>query len=222
MFTNKNFHETQMLAGQRRKLVEELKRKGIVSKAVLEAIGQVPRQLFFPKDFEQFIYRDAAFPIGHGQTISQPYTVAYQTELLCLSKGEKVLEIGTGSGYQAAVLAAMGVSVYTVEVIRELVTEAAKVLKNIDSGIKVYLGDGTLGLPQEQPYDAILVTAGAPNVPEELMKQLKPGGRIVIPVGDNKTDQRMLRVTKISEKHSKTESFGTFKFVPLTGKNGWH
>lgn len=221
MFTNEKFNESHIMAGQRRKLVEELRRKGISSKAVLEAIGSVPRQLFFPKDFQQFIYRDAAFPIGHGQTISQPYTVAYQTELLCLQRGERVLEIGTGSGYQAAVLAAMGVQVYTVELIAALVQEAAAVLKNLDSSIGVYKGDGSLGLPAEAPFDAILVTAGAPEIPAGLMQQLRDGGRMVIPVGDSKNDQKMLRVTRISGAQSRTEVFGDFKFVPLLGREGW-
>ena len=221
MFTNERFNESHIMAGQRRKLVDELRRKGISSAAVLEAIGSVPRQLFFPRDFQQFIYRDAAFPIGHGQTISQPYTVAYQTELLHLKKGERVLEIGTGSGYQAAVLAAMGVQVYTVELIPALVQEAAALLKNIDSSIAVFKGDGSLGLPSEAPFDAILVTAGAPEVPAGLVQQLRDGGRMVIPVGDSKNDQKMLRVTRISASQNKTEVFGDFKFVPLIGKDAW-
>lgn len=221
MFTTSFYHEDPKMAGQRRRLVAELKLKGIESTRVLDAIGLVPRQLFFPKDFEQYVYRDAAFPIGEGQTISQPFTVAMQSQLLDLPKGSKVLEIGTGSGYQAAVLSAMGMLVYSVEVIKPLLLQATQVLKNIDSDIKLYLGDGTLGLPKEGPFDGILVTAGAPEVPRNYIDQLKIGGKLVIPVGSNRQSQQMLRVTRISERESKTEVCGDFKFVPLVGKNGW-
>jgi protein-L-isoaspartate(D-aspartate) O-methyltransferase len=221
MFTTDYFQEDPKMRGLRSKLVLELKNKGIASARVLEAIGKVPRQLFFPRDFEQFVYRDAAFPIGQGQTISQPYTVAFQTELLLLKPGDKVLEIGTGSGYQAAVLSALGAEVHSVEVLRPLLNEASKVLKNIDSSIQLYHGDGTLGLPSQAPFDAILVTAGAPKVPDEYLRQLKIGGRLVIPVGDQRENQKMLRVTRTSQTESRTEVFGNFKFVPLLGKNGW-
>lgn len=209
------------MTGQRRRLIEELKQKGIVSTRVLEAMSAVPRQLFFPKDFEQYVYRDAAFPIGEGQTISQPFTVAFQSQLLELPVGSKVLEIGTGSGYQAAVLSAMGFKVFSVEVIKSLLLEATKVLKNIDSEIKLFLGDGTLGLPNEAPFDGILVTAGAPDVPETYIKQLQIGGKIIIPVGGQKEKQQMMRVTRISNSETQTEIFGGFRFVPLVGKNGW-
>jgi protein-L-isoaspartate(D-aspartate) O-methyltransferase len=221
MFTTDHYQEDPKMRGQRSKLVDELKRKGIASARVLEAIGQVPRQLFFPRDFEQFVYRDAAFPIGHGQTISQPYTVAFQSELLLLKPGERVLEIGTGSGYQAAVLSAMGAKVYSVEVVRSLLTEATKVLKNIDSSIQLYHGDGTMGLPSEAPFDAILVTAGAPNVPDGYISQLTIGGRLVIPVGQERENQKMMRVTRLTQTETRTEVFGNFKFVPLLGKFGW-
>lgn len=209
------------MRGLRQRLVAELERKGITSMAVREAMMAVPRQLFFPKDFEQFVYRDAAFPIGHGQTISQPYTVAFQTQLLEVKKGDKILEIGTGSGYQAAVLSAMGARVFTVEVVKSLLQESSKVLKNIDSEIKVYHGDGTLGLENEAPFDGILVTAGAPNIPDAFISQLKTGGRLVIPVGDGQNNQKMMRITKTRANETKTEIFGNFKFVPLKGKNGW-
>lgn len=221
MFKTGNFTENPQMAGLRRKLVEELKRKGIHSQRVLEAMNMVPRQLFFPADFAQFVYRDAAFPIGYGQTISQPYTVAYQTELLDLQVGEKVLEIGTGSGYQAAILSALGVELHSVEVVKELLTAARQVLRNIDSSIKLYLGDGSLGLPAVAPFDAILVTAGAPEVPMAYIEQLKTGGRLVIPVGKGKDDQKMMRITRLNGQNTKTEVFGDFKFVPLIGKNGW-
>lgn len=209
------------MRGLRQKLVRELKYKGINSQKVLDAIMAVPRQLFFPRDFEQFIYRDAAFPIGFGQTISQPFTVAYQTQLLEIQPGDKVLEIGTGSGYQAAVLSAMGARVYSIEVVKELLMEAKKVLKNIDSDIQLYHGDGTLGLPSEAPFQAILVTAGAPDIPQTYIDQLAVGGRIVIPVGSDMENQKMLRITKISERETKTDVFGDFKFVPLKGQFGW-
>lgn len=221
MFTTEFYKEEVQMMGLRQKLVKALQAKGIVSTRVLDAMMQVPRQLFFPKDFTQFIYRDEAFPIGYGQTISQPYTVAFQTQLLDLAEGAKVLEIGTGSGYQAAVLSAMGARVFSVEVVKELLAEATKVLKNIDSDIKLFYGDGTLGLPSEAPFDAILVTAGAPTVPMQYIQQLKIGGKLVIPVGQQKEAQQMLRLTKLSDKETSTETFGDFKFVPLKGQNGW-
>ncbi|MCC7299437.1 MAG: protein-L-isoaspartate(D-aspartate) O-methyltransferase [Bacteroidia bacterium] len=221
MFTTDFFQEDPRLAGQRRRLIDELKRKGISSVRVLEAVGKVPRQLFFPRDFEQYVYRDAAFPIGEGQTISQPYTVAFQTELLQIQPGDKVLEIGTGSGYQAAVLSAMGAQVFSVELVKSLLQEAGKVLKNIDSSIQLFHGDGTLGLQSAAPFDGILVTAGAPEVPQTYINQLKIGGRLVIPVGPDKNQQKMMRITKISDQQIKSEVLGDFKFVPLIGKNGW-
>lgn len=222
MFKTTGFRETLVLAGKRKKLVDELRQKGIRSEAVLKAIGMVPRQLFFPRDFEQFVYRDAAFPIGHGQTISQPYTVAFQTELLGVKPGDKVLEIGTGSGYQAAVLSALGVKLYTVETVLPLLREAMKVLNILDNEIKCFHGDGTLGLSAHAPYDAIIVTAGAPVVPDSLVAQLKIGGRLVIPVGEKKDLQQMLRITRLADSGTKTESFGTFRFVPLKGQEGWN
>ncbi len=215
------FFEEPKWVGQRQKLVNLLKAKGITSAAVLDAIGVVPRHAFFNKDFELFAYRDAAFPIGNGQTISQPYTVAFQTELLCCMPGHKVLEIGTGSGYQAAVLATMGVEVHSIEVIKSLVLQARKVLKNIDIEILTYLGDVSMGLQVQAPFDRILVTAGAPAVPQALLNQLTVNGRMVIPVGDS-VNQKMLCITKLSETQSKTEAYENFKFVPLVGKNGWN
>ncbi len=221
MFTTAEITETPVMAGKRNQLVNELRQKGIVSEQVLQAIGKVPRQLFFPMDFEQFVYRDAPFPIGHGQTISQPYTVAFQTALLQLKTGDKVLEIGTGSGYQAAVLSAVGVQVYTVETVLPLLKDAIKVLKILDNDIKCFHGDGTMGLPAFAPYDAIVVTAGAPEVPASLVNQLKPGGRLVIPVGDKPDSQIMFRISKTPDGKIINESFGPFRFVPLKGKEGW-
>lgn len=213
--------DTLIHQGQRKRLVEELRMKGIKSPRVLAAIGQVPRQWFFPKDFDNFIYRDAAFPIDHGQTISQPYTVAYQTELLGLDAGDKVLEIGTGSGYQASILLAMGVKVYSIEYILPLLQKASSIFKVMGYEIQLFHGDGTLGLPDFAPFDAIVVTAGAPSVPETYVNQLVIGGRLVIPVGDNPEEQKMMRVTKISSSQTKTEILQDCKFVPLKGALGW-
>lgn len=213
--------DTLIHQGQRKRLVDELKKKGIQSDAVLSAMNAVPRQWFFPKDFEQFIYRDAAFPIDHGQTISQPYTVAYQTELLGISRGAKVLEIGTGSGYQAAVLMAMGAEVYSVEYILPLLEKANEIFKAMGSVIQLFHGDGTLGLASHAPFDAIVVTAGAPSVPETYLKQLKVGGKLVIPVGEQAEEQKMMRITKLSETQTKTEILQDCKFVPLKGTLGW-
>lgn len=221
MFTTGGFTEDPKFTGQRRRLVEEIRKKGISNPKVLAAIAAVPRQLFFPSDFEQYVYRDAAFPIGHGQTISQPYTVAYQTQLLDIEPGDKVLEIGTGSGYQAAVLSACGARVHSVEVVKALLLQATKVLKNLDRDLKLYHGDGSMGLPPEAPFQGIIVTAGAPEVPKSYIDQLAIGGRLVIPVGNEKDNQKMMRVTKISATQTKTEVFGDFKFVPLIGKEGW-
>lgn len=221
MFTTGGFTEDPKFTGQRRRLVEEIRKKGISNPKVLAAIAAVPRQLFFPSDFEQYVYRDAAFPIGHGQTISQPYTVAYQTQLLDIEPGDKVLEIGTGSGYQAAVLSACGARVHSVEVVKALLLQATKVLKNLDRDLKLYHGDGSMGLPPEAPFQGIIVTAGAPEVPKSYIDQLAIGGRLVIPVGNEKDNQKMMRVTKISATQTKTEVFGDFKFVPLIGKEAW-
>lgn len=222
MFKTPSIFESPVMAGRRNQLVSELRQKGINDEQVLQAIGKVPRQMFFPKDFEQFVYRDAPFPIGHGQTISQPYTVAFQSQLLQLKPGDKVLEIGTGSGYQAAVLSAIGVHVYTIETVLPLLKEALNVLKILDNQIQCFHGDGTLGLPASAPYDAIIVTAGAPEVPKNLVEQLKTGGRLVIPIGDKPDSQTMFRFTKKEDGSLTKESFGPFRFVPLKGKEGWN
>lgn len=213
--------DTLIQKGQRKRLVEELRTKGISSELVLQAFDSVPRQWFFPKDFDQFVYRDAAFPIDHGQTISQPFTVAYQTQLSGVSKGDKVLEIGTGSGYQAAILLAMGAQVYSVEFILPILQRTAQLFQVLEQKINLFHGDGSLGLPNYAPYDCIIVTAGAPNVPDTLIQQLSVGGRLIIPVGNTKEDQKMLRITKISEQQVKQEVFNDCKFVPLKGQLGW-
>lgn len=206
--------------GLRRGLVNTLKGKGIASKSVLDAIGTVPRHFFFDNAFLEHAYQDKAFPIGEGQTISQPYTVAFQTQLVQVGKGTKILEIGTGSGYQCCVLKELGADVYTIEYNQTLYERTRKFLPEMGYRAHFFHGDGSMGLANYAPYDAILVTAGAPSVPQALIEQLKPGGRLVIPVGDGKT-QKMLRITKKEDNKLVKESFDNFSFVPLLGEKGW-
>ncbi len=200
--------------GMRKKLAEGLKIKGIRDERVLDAIRKVPRHLFMESTFINFAYKDQAFPIGAGQTISQPFTVAIQTQLLQLGKNEKVLEVGTGSGYQAAILVEMGARVFTIERQKELYQKAQSFLPEIGYRPVCFLGDGYKGLPNFAPFDKILVTAGAPFIPEDLTFQLKIGGRLVIPVGSEKC-QEMFVIVRISEEEFKTEKHGSFVFVPL-------
>jgi protein-L-isoaspartate(D-aspartate) O-methyltransferase len=200
--------------GMRKKLVEGLKIKGIKNASVLAAIGKVPRHLFMESTFIQFAYKDQAFPIGAGQTISQPFTVAFQTQLLNISKGDKVLEIGTGSGYQAAVLLELGAHVFTIERQKELYSRVHKFLPEIGYNPACFFGDGYKGLPNFAPFDKIIVTAGAPAIPDDLKNQLAVGGCMVIPVGTNQK-QEMKLITRISEADFKTENHGDFVFVPL-------
>jgi protein-L-isoaspartate(D-aspartate) O-methyltransferase len=200
--------------GMRKKLVEGLKIKGIRDEQVLNAIGKVPRHLFMESSFLNFAYKDQAFPIGAGQTISQPYTVGFQTQLLQIEKNDKVLEVGTGSGYQAAVLLEMGARVFTIERQKELFQKVSSFLPEIGYHPACFFGDGYQGLPNFAPFDKILVTAGANEIPPALKEQLRVGGRMVIPVG-NETRQEMLVVIKISEDDYKTEKHGGFVFVPL-------
>lgn len=200
--------------GMRKKLVEGLKIKGIRDEAVLEAIGKVPRHLFMESSFINFAYKDQAFPIGAGQTISQPYTVAVQTLLLQVKKNDKILEIGTGSGYQAAVLLEMGAKVFTIERQKELFQKVQSLLADIGYHPACFFGDGYKGLPNFAPFDKIIVTAGATSIPDELKGQLKVGGRMIIPVGTQKR-QEMQVVIKISENEYNTEKHGGFVFVPL-------
>ena len=200
--------------GNRRKLVALLREKGIADESVLKAVGKVPRHLFLNSAFERFAYEDRPFSIGAGQTISQPYTVAVQSELLQLKKGMKVLEIGTGSGYQASVLYEMGAKVYTIERIKELYDRTSKLLPKMGYKIKTFFGDGNLGVPVWAPYDRIIITAGAPIVPEGLIDQLKPGGIMVIPVS-NGDEEIMKTITKTESGELVTEDHGSFRFVPL-------
>lgn len=201
--------------GQRKQLVEELRAKGISDENVLQAINQVPRHLFyFDKALEKFAYVDKAFPIKSGQTISQPYTVALQTQLLNIQGKEKVLEIGTGSGYQAAILAAMGASVYSIERQFELYTQTTKKLCQLQYPVFTYLGDGFKGLPNQAPFDKIIITAAAPFIPKALLDQLKIGGILVSPV-QNGEKQELIRLTKLSETDFEQTRHGECAFVPM-------
>jgi protein-L-isoaspartate(D-aspartate) O-methyltransferase len=212
--------DTYKHKGLRRTLVETIQSKGIHDEAVLAAIGRVPRHFFFDPALLSHAYEDKAFPIGEGQTISQPYTVAFQTELLQVKKGDRVLEVGTGSGYQACVLIELGCKVYTIEYNKVLYDRVRRFLPAIGYEPKFFHGDGSLGIPELAPYDAIIVTAGAPVVPKSLIEQLAIGGRLVIPVGDRKT-QKMLCLTKKGENKLEKEEFHHFSFVPLLGDEGW-
>ncbi|MFN3404135.1 MAG: protein-L-isoaspartate(D-aspartate) O-methyltransferase [Cytophagaceae bacterium] len=206
--------------GLRKQLVRKLKEKGINNENVLKAIGSVPRHYFFDQAFLEHAYEDKAFPIGEGQTISQPYTVAIQTSLLEIKPGDKVLEIGTGSGYQSAILYELGAKVFTIEYVKPLYLKASEFFRKMNYKIQNYCGDGTQGLPLHAPYDKIIVTAGAPAVPDKLIEQLNLGGMLVIPVGNEKT-QQMYRIKKTTDNKLIKEDHGDFKFVPLVGKNGW-
>lgn len=200
--------------GLRNKLVSLLKKKGITDEVVLKAILKIPRHLFLDSSFLDHAYQDKAFPIGADQTISQPYTVAYQSQLLNIVNGSKVLEIGTGSGYQTAVLCELGAEVYSIERQNELFKKTVKFLPKLGyRPKKLIFGDGYKGFNEAAPYDAIIVTAGAPFVPKPLLKQLSIGGRLIIPVGDK--EQIMQVFTRKSEKQYEKEELGNFKFVPL-------
>ncbi len=199
---------------RRKKLVEELERKGIKDKITLDAIGKVPRQHFVNVSVQDDAYLDKALPIGKGQTISQPYTVAVQTELLSVKPNEKVLEIGTGSGYQAAVLAECGVELYSIERQKELFEATHKKLKSLGYKVHCVFGDGFEGLPEQALFDKIIITAGASGIPEKLLRQLKVGGVMVLPVGEGGR-QQMFRIVRISETDFEKKNFGDFSFVPM-------
>ena len=206
--------DTYKHQGLRRQLVALLKEKGIVDTVVLDAIGKVPRHYFMDGQFDHFAYKDMAFKIGAGQTISQPYTVAIQTSLLEVKKGMKVLEIGTGSGYQASILMELGVKLFSIERQRSLFDTSKKILDQMKYKPKLFFGDGFAGLPAFAPFDRIIVTCGAPGIPQKLVEQLKPGGRMVIPVGEADT-QVMKLVIKNENGSFKEEDHGMFKFVPM-------
>ena len=200
--------------GLRKQLIEHLASKGITDLKVLNAMNKIPRHLFMDNAFVNFSYQDKAFPIGEGQTISQPYTVAYQTELLHIQKGDKVLEIGTGCGYQTCVLLELGAKVFSIERHKELHLKAKNILRHLKYNCRLSFGDGYKGLPSFAPFDKIIITCGAPDVPEELLNQLKVGGVMVIPIGEGE-EQLMKRITKVSEHEVEIEDFGVFKFVPM-------
>ncbi|MFH2095868.1 MAG: protein-L-isoaspartate(D-aspartate) O-methyltransferase [Bacteroidota bacterium] len=200
--------------GQRKKLVESLKDKGINDEQVLDAMMQVPRHLFMRPDFVGFAYRDQAFPIECEQTISQPYTVAFQSQLLEIKKGEKVLEVGTGSGYQAAVLVQMGAKVFSIERHRGLFLDAQKTMLRLGYKAELFYGDGYAGKQAYMPFDKIIITAAPPVIPSELLNQLKTGGYLVAPVGDRNL-QKMIRIKKTGENSFEKEEHGNFVFVPM-------
>ncbi|MDR3286665.1 MAG: protein-L-isoaspartate(D-aspartate) O-methyltransferase [Prevotellaceae bacterium] len=200
--------------GLRKKLVDGLRAKGIDNEAILSAIENVPRHFFVDSGFARHAYDDKPFSIGAGQTISQPFTVAFQTQLLDLKKFEKVLEIGTGSGYQTSILVELGAKVYTIERQRELFTKAQAILNEMNYSVYIFLGDGYEGKPMFAPFDKILVTAGAKEIPQKLLEQLAVGGKMVIPVGNSET-QEMIVVEKTSPTKYKTEKYGKFSFVPM-------
>ena len=207
--------DTYRHKGMRKKLVEKIRAKGITDERVLEAMGKIPRHLFLDEAFVNYAYDDTAFKIGEGQTISQPFTVAYQTQLLACEKNHRVLEIGTGSGYQCCVLAELVETVYTVERFKKLFQRATKLMRELGyRNVRTFHGDGFQGMPAFAPYDRILVTAAAPEIPEALKKQLKVGGKLVIPFGEGEM-QIMLRLTKIDEHNFETERFDNFRFVPM-------
>ncbi len=205
--------------GLRNKLVKKLRLKGITDESVLAALGKVPRHAFFEDALLAHAYEDKAFPIGEGQTISQPYTVAFQSEKLEVKPGQKVLEIGTGSGYQAAILLELGAKVYTIEFNRRLYEKTKLFLPQLGYNPYFIFGDGSKGIPAKAPFDKIIVTAGAPVVPTALTDQLREGGTLIIPVG-NRESQRMLKISKQKGKLI-SEEFNQFAFVPLLGESGW-
>ncbi|MBL7764644.1 MAG: protein-L-isoaspartate(D-aspartate) O-methyltransferase [Chitinophagaceae bacterium] len=212
--------DTYRHKGLRRKLIEEIRKKGITDEKVLAAIEAIPRHYFLDPAFDKIAYEDRAFPIGSGQTISQPYTVAYQTELLQVKRLDKVLEIGTGSVYQSSVLAEMGAQVYTIERQKQLYDKNLKEypFKSKYKKIKFFYGDGYEGLPTFAPFDKILITAAAPFIPDALVDQLKPNGILVLPLGNDEV-QTMTRITKLPNGELQTETFSDFIFVPmLSGK----
>ena len=206
--------DTAKHQGLRNQLINLLKEKGIVDKNVLNAISKIPRHLFLNSSFEDYAYQDKAFPIGAGQTISQPFTVAFQSQLLEIKKGDKILEIGTGSGYQTAVLYLMGAKVYSVERQNELFKQTSALLPKLGIRPKhLSFGDGYKGLANHAPFDSIIVTAGAPSIPKPLMAQLKIGGKLIIPVGNE--NQIMTKLIRKNETQFEKHEFGDFKFVPL-------
>jgi protein-L-isoaspartate(D-aspartate) O-methyltransferase len=211
----RNYEDSYRHKGLRKKLLDSLREKGITDEKVLNAMMNIPRHFFLDTALEHIAYQDRAFPIGEGQTISQPYTVAYQTQLLEIIPYQRILEIGTGSAYQAMVLGEMGANVFTIERQRNLFEHNKKfILRSRYPQIKYFYGDGFEGLPTFAPFDKILITAAAPFIPPKLVEQLKPGGKMVIPLEDNGV-QRMMRLTKNSDSSIDEETFSNFSFVPM-------
>jgi len=218
----RKFEDSYRHKGLRKKLIELLREKGITDELVLTAMNNIPRHFFLDTALDNIAYEDRAFPIAEGQTISQPYTVAYQTQLLQVKPQEKILEIGTGSIYQATVLAEMKANVFTIERQKALFDKTKQyVFRSKYPNLKFFYGDGFEGLPTYAPFDKVIITAAAPFIPPKLIDQLKPGGKMVIPV-DEGVHQRMLRITKQPDGTTTEEAFSNFSFVPmLTGKNGY-
>ncbi len=210
-----------MYERERQELVDNLSEKGINDIYVLKAIGEVERQKFIPKAIRHHAYKDVALPIGYGQTISQPYTVAFMTQALKLKTKSKILEIGTGSGYQAAILDRMGMNVFSIERQFEIYNKAQKLLESMGIRAHIKCGDGTIGWEEYAPYDGIIVTAGSPSIPVSLKKQLSIGGRLVIPVGD-KNSQKLKIITKLDDDKFQILDIPEFSFVPLIGREGWN
>jgi len=203
--------------GLRKKLVDSLRNHKIFDEKILDAISNIPRHFFLDPAFADWAYKDIAFPIDAEQTISQPYTVAFQTMLLDVQPKDKILEIGTGSGYQAAVLSYLGAKVYTIERQEKLFHKTSVLLIEIGfEAIRTFLGDGYKGLPRYAPFDKIIITAGATEIPKDLLSQLKTGGTMIIPLGNN-DDKDMVKLTKVDEKNVRMEKFGKFRFVPFLG-----
>ncbi|HEY6437747.1 MAG TPA: protein-L-isoaspartate(D-aspartate) O-methyltransferase [Ignavibacteriaceae bacterium] len=217
----RKYEDTYRHKGLRKKLIDALRTKGITDENVLEAMNNIPRHFFLDSAFDEIAYEDRAFPISEGQTISQPYTVAYQTQLLQVMPFDKILEIGTGSIYQATVLAEMGVKVFTIERQKALFDKTKSYFfKSKYPNLKFFFGDGFEGLPTFAPFDKVIITAAAPMVPPKLVEQLKAGGKMVIPVNEGE-HQRMLRITKNTDGSTSEEAFQNFSFVPmLAGKRG--
>ncbi len=218
--STEQFIDSYKHKGERKILVEHLRKRGICNEKVLEVIGLIPRHYYFHKDFWDHAYEDKAFQIGAGQTISHPHTVAYQTQLLDIQVKDKVLEIGTGSGYQTSILLELGAEVYTIERQKELFDKTKKLLSQLSYKPKYFFGDGSKGIPAFAPFDKIICTAGSPSIPNTLLSQLKVGGRMVIPVGDE-NQQKMNLVERINDTEFHTEVLESFRFVPMIGEQAW-
>jgi protein-L-isoaspartate(D-aspartate) O-methyltransferase len=209
--------DTFKYKGMRKKLINELREKGISQESILDAFDRVPRHYFLDNAFAEQAYSNMPFQIGSGQTISHPYTVAFQTQLLNIERGDKILEIGTGSGFQTSILCALGAKVFSIERHKPLHLKAKSILQKLDFTPRLSFGDGYKGLPLFAPFDKVLITCGAPKIPEDIVDQLKIGGVMIIPIGEG-DKQEMKRITKVSETNLEIEEFGVFSFVPMLEK----